>query len=306
MPRTYSSQIPQTRLSSAPPPPLVTSRDVEQELRRLFKGPTEGLVIRVYGEPGGTSSPEALDAFREMFSSLRMYDERYKKKGGDILVDAPDRRILSRALRVLAKEEHQKRILDRVLTTFGRRLIDPLGTILDATPEGSIMARLSVLRDIFLAQIADLHLTHESQQVLSDDVRKMMSDEYLSMVAEHEERVQRPRVRRLAQKILRLVGSTFHRALRTWPEHADQIAASIARRISGKVRLQDIPSLIKAQIAAGIEEFLWVETSTEIEGALGQLFAENKAVVSTPPAPLDRTVYRDFAEACWDIIAEHC
>ena len=37
--------------------------------------------------------------------------------------------------------------------TFGHHLIDPLAAILDTTPEGTIMSRLSVLRDMFLSLI---------------------------------------------------------------------------------------------------------------------------------------------------------
>jgi hypothetical protein len=289
-------------VQSAPQSSLISAEDVEQEIQRLFLAQAgSGLVIRVYGESGGAA--ENLEAFREMLDSLRMYD--YGNTGGDVLVDAPNRSILSRALGVLAREEHQKRILDRVLTTFGRHLIDPLATILDTTPEGSIMSRLAVLRDVFLAQVVDLKLTLESQQMLSEDIKRMMSDEYLAMVAEHEERVQRPRVRRLAQQILRLVGSTFHKALRSWPSHADQIAAMVARRINGKVHLREVPILVRDQIAQGIEEFLWVETANEIEGALAPLFAQHRGVVSAPPPPLDRALYAEFARACWEIISEY-
>jgi hypothetical protein len=293
---------PPQSVQSAPQSALISAEDVEQEIQRLFLGQAgSGLVIRVYGESGGAA--ENLEAFREMLDSLRMYD--YGNTGGDVLVDAPNRSILSRALGVLAREEHQKRILDRVLTTFGRHLIDPLATILDTTPEGSIMSRLAVLRDVFLAQVVDLKLTLESQQMLSEDLKRMMSDEYLAMVAEHEERVQRPRVRRLAQQILRLVGSTFHKALRSWPSHADQIAATVARRINGKVHLREVPLLVRDQIAKGIEEFLWVETANEIEGALAPLFAQHRGVVSAPPPPLDRALYAEFARACWEIISEY-
>jgi hypothetical protein len=285
-------------------PSLITAADVVQEVQRLFAAGSEsGLVIRVYGEPAGASA--TADAFREMLDSLRMYDENYRS-GGEVLVEAPSRAAIARALSVLGREEHQKRILDHILTTFGRRLIDPLAAILDTTPSGSLVGRLSMLRDLFLGQIADLRMTPESQQILSDDVRRVLTDEYLAMVAENEERVQRPRVTRLAQQILRLVGQTFHRALRRWPDHADQIAAAIARKNHGKMKLREIPALLRAQITAGVEEFLWVETSTDIEGALQPLFAEHKSVIPAGPPTLDRGVYREFAEACWSIIVEHC
>jgi hypothetical protein len=285
-----------------PPPPLVTTEDVVSELRRLFDaGPESGLVIRVYGDEDGGAD----DTFREMLASLKMYDERFRSDGR-ILVQAPSHEVLVRAMSVLGREQFQRRILSHVLTTFGRRLIDPLGEMLDATPDGSLMARLGMLRDFFLAQIADLKLTPESQQILSDDLRKLLSNDYLAMVAENEERVQRPRVAKLAQEVLRLIGGTFHRAFARWPEHAEHIATSISRRLSGDLSLRDVPAQLREQITDGIEEFLWVETSTEIEGALRSLFAEQGGASIGPPPKLEREAYREFAGACWKIIADNC
>jgi hypothetical protein len=295
-----------TPAPSAATRPLISTEDVVQEIHRLFDaGPEAGLVIRVYGDASGAVSAEADATFREMLASLRMYDDRFRTEG-PLLVQAPSRASLARAMKVLGKDEHQRRILNQVLTTFGRRLIDPLGDTLDARPAGSLMSRLGMMRDLSLAQIADLKLTPESQQIVSDDLRKMFSDEYLAMVAEHEERVQRPRVTRLAQEVLRLIGGTFRNALLRWPDHAGRIAGSISRRLQGEVGLRDVPTLIREQITNGIEEFLWVETSTEIQGALNSLFAEQKSAVSVAPAPLEREAYREFAGACWQIIADNC
>lgn len=291
--------------SSTPYPSLITETDVRSELHRLFDaGPESGLVIRVYGE--ASDSPGALETFQEMFASLRMYDTSPKGSFGEILVDAPSKATITSALSVLGREEHQKKILDHILTTFGRRLIDPLASILDTTPTGSVMARLTMTRDILLAQLADMRMTPETQHILSEDLRKLLNNEYLSMLADHEERVQRPRVAQLAQQILRLIGSTFHRALRRWPEHAEQIASSIARRNHGKVPLREIPVLLRNQISAGIEEFLWIETSADIEGALRPMLAAHRDVMPITPATVDRASYREFAEACWAIIAERC
>lgn len=290
---------------SLPPAPLITDEDIREEIHRLFDaGPDSGLVIRVYGEP--SEGQAAADTFREMLASLRMYEGKQKDEPLEILVDAPGKAHIARALSVLGQNQHQKRILDYILTTFGRRLIDPLAEILDTTPTGSLTARLTVLRDIFLAHIADLRMTPESQQILSSDLRKLLTDEYLAMVAENEERVQRPRVAKLAQQILRLVGSTFHRALKRWPDHAEQIASSIVRRSPKKVRLSEVPKLIRGQIIDGIEEFLWIETSADIEGALRPMLAEYQDVMPVSPATLERSTYRQFADACWAIIAEHC
>ncbi|MBK9263452.1 MAG: hypothetical protein IPM54_27060 [Polyangiaceae bacterium] len=287
---------------SAALPPLITAQDVEAEIQRLFLSQAgSGLVIRVYGEEGGTA--ENIEAFREMLNSLRLYD--YGTGAGEVYVDAPNSSVLTRALNVLAREQHQKRILDRVLTTFGHHLIDPLAAILDTTPEGTIMSRLGVLRDMFLAQIAGLKLTHESQDMLTQDLLMAFDDAYLRMVAEHEERVQRPRVRKLAQEILRLVGSTFHAALRAWPEHADNIAMLISRRMKGQVHLREVPTLIRGQICAAIEDFLWLETASKIESALEPLFAQHSGLMSGPMPTLDRSLYGEFAQACWEIIADY-
>ncbi|MEP7122294.1 MAG: hypothetical protein ABJE95_15340 [Byssovorax sp.] len=287
-------------------PTLVSESDVMAEIQRQFgAGAEAGLKIRVYGAPeGGEASAEA---FREMLASLQMYDDRYRVGGTDqVMVDPPTRAALTRGLSVLGRVEHQKRVLDHILTTFGRRLIDPLARILDTTPEGALTVRLGTARDLLLAQIADLKLTPESQHILTTDINKLLTPEYLAMVAEHEERVQRPQVKALAQQILRLLGATFHRAMGRWPDHAEQIAAGMARRFPPKVRLQDVPGLLRTQVTQGVEEFLWVETSTEIEGALGPLFASHRGLIAVPPPRLDRSVYREFAEACWTIIVEHC
>jgi hypothetical protein len=63
---------------------------------------------------------------------------------------------------VLGQERHQKRLLDFILTTFSRRLIDPLAAILDTTPNGTLMGRLMMMRSSLLRQIADIKMTPES------------------------------------------------------------------------------------------------------------------------------------------------
>lgn len=291
--------------TSQPPPPLVTDDDIRAELSRLFDaGRDAGLVIRVYGEPGNAN--DSADTFREMLESLRMYEGKQNGEPFEIFVDAPSQVLMAQALAVLGKETHQKRILDIVLTTFGRRLIDPLAELLDTTPTGAAMARLSLLRDLFVAQIADLRMTPESQQIISGDLRKLLTDDYLAMVAENEERVQRPRVAKLAQQILRLVAATFHRALKRWPLHAEQIAITISRRNQGKVPIRELPVIIRGQIVDAIEEFLWIETSADIEGALRPMLAAHQDVMPTAPAAIERSTYRAFAEECWTIVSENC
>ena len=180
------------------------------------------------------------------------------------------------------------------------------GYVVSEGPTGSLVSRLGMMRDLFLSQVHELRLTVETQQILSGDLRKLLSDEYLTLLAENEERVQRPRVTQLAQRILRLIGAIFRSALQRWPAHAEQIAASIARRTQGEIRLRDVPLILRTQITDGIEEFLWVETSNEIEGALRALLAEHRSTVDVEPVRLERETYREFASACWKIIAEHC
>jgi hypothetical protein len=284
--------------------PLVTYQDVVEEVHRLFDaGPDSGLVIRVYGEEDG--GPAADAAFREMLASLRMYDMRFSE-GVTPKVEPPSRAALARAMSVLGREEHQRRILKHVLTTFGRRLINPLNDQLDPGPVGPLLSRLGMMRDMILANVAGIGLTPASQEELSTDLRRLLSDAYLAGIAEHEERVQRPRVTELARAVLRLIGGIFRGALQRWPDHADRIAGSITRRLTGAVPIGDVPLLLREHITAGIEEFLWVETSTEIEGALRSLYAEHRGTVRIEPAPLSREAYREFASACWKIIADNC
>src|SRR5262245_61514089 len=92
--------------------PLISTEDVVQEIHRLFDaGAESGLVIRVYGDDA-----RGADAtFREMLASLQMYDSRFKERGA-VMVQAPSRASLSRAMTVLGREEHQRTILNHVLT----------------------------------------------------------------------------------------------------------------------------------------------------------------------------------------------
>ena len=210
--------------SSAPRSALVTADDVRDEVHRLFDAGPEGLlVIRVYGEDGDAATADA--TFREMLESLRMYDDRYRE-GSAVTVRGPTKEMLTRAMLVIGRDEHQRKILGQALVGFGRRFIDPLAGLLDTTPEGSLVTRLMMTRDIFLAQVASLNLTPESQQILATDLKTLLSDDYLAMLAENEERVQRPRVTELAKQVLRVIGSIVRRAFARWPHHAEQIAGT--------------------------------------------------------------------------------
>lgn len=291
--------------SRRPAPTLTISQaDVEQEISRLFgEHGHAGLVIRVQGEDSTVSGRS--EAFRELLDSLAIYDFRGHTE--EIRVKPPDVKAITMALSVLGTARVKRRLFERILLTFGKRIVEPLGQILDTTPGGLLLGRMSGLRNNLLAWIAQLKLTHETQQILTGDLRKLLSDDYLTMLAEHEEQVQRPRVAELAQQLLHLIGTNFERAFRHWPSHARIIADSVSRRMGVHMTLRESPLVIRERIVEGIEEFLWIETSTELTGALQQLFQQPRyqGLTEGPPA-IERTTYRQFAEACWDIISENC
>ena len=274
---------------------------MKEELHRLFGGGEERLVVSVYG---GGDDAGVVATFDELMTSLEMHGGIAPGGLPNALVDAPDAAMIERALSVLGQRDLKRRVLDQVLTTFGRRLIDPLGNVLDPGPDGLMMSELVRVRERLLADVEDLDATHETRSILAGDVRKLLSDEYLSMLADNEERVQRPRVRELAREILRMIGDCFHAALERWPSHAGAIASAASRRLDDKVTLRELPHLIRAQVVSGIEEFLWVETSTHVEGALAAMFRAHRDIAAKPP-PLEREAYREFAEGCWRLIASH-
>lgn len=287
----------------APPPhpgqgPLVTSADVSREIERLF-GDADGLlVVTVHGGDAGSN-----ESFHELMESLSLFHGD-QESIADAVVDAPDANTLAKALRVLAQPALQRRIMDQLLTAFGKRLIEPMRDLLDPGPQGSLMTELVSVRLRILTDVARLRVTPETRGLLQNDIEKLLSDAYLEMLAENEERVQQPRVQALAQETLHLLGNIFYGALQRWPQHAEQIAHAVSRRIGTTVRLRDIPNLLRQHIVAGIEEFLWVETSSEIEGALGPLFSSHEDIAAAPPT-LDRRPYRELAEGCWALVSEY-
>ena len=286
-------------------PITVSEADVENEIARLFGGRDQaGLVIRVQGGDGSAAGRSA--AFRDLLASLKLYD--FHKKREEIRVAPPDKETIASALAVLANPGLKRRLFERILLTFGKHIVDPLGQILDTTPGGALLERMALIRDHLLDGIRKLKLTYETQEILVDDLQKLLSDEYLTMLAEHEENVQRPRVTQLAQQILHLIGTTFERAFRQWPHHADTIASSISRRMGSSLTLRESPVVIRERIVEGIHEFLWIETSTELSGAIGQLFgqARSQGIIGEQEPSLERDTYRQFAEACWEIISENC
>ncbi len=129
-----------------------------------------------------------------------------------------------------------------------------------------------------------------------------------TMLAEHEEQVQRPKVVELAQQVLHLVGAVFQRAFSSWPSHAESIADSVSRRMGPSISLRENPVVIRGRIVEGIEEFLWVETSTELSGALSQLLSQQcyAELVDGPLPTIDRAMYHAFAQACWNLVEQNC
>lgn len=298
-----TDQVNMTSLESAPS--VVTHGDVERTVRQLFSV-TDGqeLVVRVHG---AGDREQRNDAFSELLESLAMYNGG-ALKAAELRVAPPGKEAIVRALSVLGQKGLQRRLFERVLLTFGRALVDPLAEILDRAPGGPLLTHMASLRLRLFQGVGDLRLTQETQQILMTDLGRLLSDDYLSMLAEHEEKVQRPRVKKLAQEVLQLVGSTFHRAFQRWHDNAQQIADLVHRRFGGPLALGAHPTVIRTRIVEAVEEFLWIETSAELSGALSQLFAQKAyaGLVASPTVDLDRGVYRQFAEACWELISEHC
>lgn len=282
----------------------ITPAAVESEIRRLFStGGADNLVIRVQGAAASSEGRE--DAFRELLESLAMYHEEFRETR-EILVEPPRVEAIARTVAVLAQAGLQKRLFERVLWTFGRGIIEPLGAILEVRGDEGLLRRMQAIRRQLLDDVQKLRLSDETQQLLAGDLEKLLTDEYLQLLSDHEEKVQRPRAEALARETLHLIGLTFQRAFRAWPEHATRIAESVHRRFSGQMSLRECPLLIRQRIVEGIEGFLWVETGTELEGALSQLYGQPqyRGLLGGRTPSLGRELYHDFAEACWELVAE--
>jgi hypothetical protein len=282
---------------------VLTDEEVMREFARLFGGEREGgLRVTVPDAPHDAITGPA--ALRELVASMHMHDP--DSRAGELMVDAPHPRAIARGLSVLAQEENQKALLDRALGTFGRRVIDPLARMLDKHGEGATLNRLGMLRDLFLVQVRDLGLSHESEEILLGDLRKLLDDGYLSMVAEHEERVQRPRGAKLAQSVLRAIGSTFHAELARWKDVSDEVAARIAGRLPRRMPLGDCPRALREAAVTEIEDVLWKATHEVLAAELERLFAKHRDLVPVSPDPPGRAQYRKLAEAAWTIVTAAC
>lgn len=274
----------------------ISTRDVEAEVERLFG--TDGLVVRVHSDDPSQSARDS--AFAELLESLRMYGYT-----DSATVETPGADAIHRALSVLSNDHLQRQLFQKILLTFGGRIVNPLVAILE-TARG-VRGRMDDLRTSLLTGVRQLKISAETANLLRDDLEKLLTPEYLDMLAEHEEKVQRPLAEKLAQDVLHLIGATFQRAFRKWPEHARLIAESVARRMGGRVSLRTSPAVIRDRIIEGIEDFLWVETSNELDGALRQLLArcDWSRLVDKPPPEIDKSVYREFAEECWSLVSNN-
>ena len=278
-------------------PSLITQQDVEVEVERLFG--TDGVVVRVHTDDPSQAARDA--AFRELLDSLKMYGYT-----DAVTVEAPGADSITKALAVLAKEHLQRQLFQQILLTFGGKVVNPLVQILDSSP-AAVRARMAELRPQLLSAVSTLKISHETASLLRDDLARLLSPDYLDMLADHEEKVQRPLAEKLAHEVLHLIGATFQRAFRKWPEHARHIGESVSRRMGARVSLRASPAVIRERIVEGIDDFLWVETSNELDGALKGLLARYdwSRLVDRPPPEIDRAVYREFAEACWHLVSNN-
>jgi hypothetical protein len=274
----------------------ISTRDVEAEVERLFG--TDGLVVRVHSDDPSQTARNS--AFAELLESLRMYGYT-----DSATVETPGADAIHKALAVLSKDHLQRQLFQKILLTFGGRIVNPLVAILE-TARG-VRGRMDDLRTSLLAGVKQLKISAETANLLREDMERLLTPEYLDMLAEHEEKVQRPLAEKLAQEVLHLIGATFQRAFKKWPDHACLIADGVARRMGGRMSLRTSPAVIRDRIIEGIEDFLWVETSNELDGALRQLLTRYdwSKLVDRPLPEVDRAVYREFAEACWNLVSNN-
>jgi hypothetical protein len=284
-------------LELAGPPSFVTQRNVEQEVERLFG--SDGLVVRVLSDDPSQSARNA--AFTELLDSLKMYGYN-----DSITVESPGVDTIARGLDVLSDPQLQRRLFQQILLSFGGKIVDPLAALLETSPLG-LRSLMTELREALLVTVGQFKISHGTASLLRDDMRWVLTDEYLAKLADHEEKVQRPQAAKLAQEVLHLIGATFQRAFNKWPAHARVIAESVARRMGARVSLPASPAVIRDRIVEGIEDFLWGETSHELDGALAQLMERYKWVelVDRPAPVMDRAAYREFAVACWELVSSN-
>lgn len=297
---------------------LLKEDTIEQWLQSMVGSAIAGpgldgvrVILRVDGKTVSDSmgiGSQSLDeetkaAISELTRSMQLYTG-----GSDVAtarVSAPSAQLLRNAVRVLADPSVRRRTLGAALTIFGRRVTAPLDRVLSSRDAGPA-ARLRVYRAKILASLDDLRLSHETVKMLRNDLNATLSDAYLDLLGENEDKVLRPRMTELAHRVLDVLGGSFHRALDRFATNADNISGRIVRQMPESMTLSELPSHLKAGFVAAVADYLAVETSTEIEGSLRVLSGQYEDVVP-PEQPLafSEDWYRDVAIECWKVIAAY-
>jgi hypothetical protein len=298
---------------------LIGDGEIDSWVRAMFAtaqlSEVDGVrvVVKIGGQAlttglGGTADGEIDEstraAIRELTQSLAMYSG--VTVPGDAEVSAPPLETISRALHALADPVARGKALGAALSIFGRRVVAPLERLLAARDSGPT-ARLIQWRAAVRNGVTDLRLAHETTQIIRNDLDRVFTDEYLHMLGENEEKTLRPRLAELAHRVLDVLASTFHRALDRFGSNADRVAVGIVRQLPRSMALRDLPSLVKHGFVAAVGEFLAVETSADLRGALHTLSGQYSDVVpSGQPLGFADEWYHDLAQECWDVIATYC
>src|SRR4051794_15504508 len=254
--------------SAAPSGPS-EDQDIESWVRSMFGdtllGDAEGvkLVVKIDGRvvsEGQRGKGAPLDAdtraiIRELTQSLAMHGG--VQMPGDTHVPPPPTDMIRRALGVLVDASGRRRTLGAALAIFGRRVTAQLERIL-ASAEAGPTARLVAWRGRVLRSLDDVTFTHESIRILRADLERLLTDDYLAMVGDNEEKFLRPRLTELAHRVIEVLGDTFHRALERFGGHIDQLSESIVRQLPKTMTLRDLPSLLKRGFVDALSDFLAV------------------------------------------------
>lgn len=300
--------------TTARPAGLIDDGQIEAWVRATF-GASEvdgvRVVVKVDGRAVGertggpalrASDPAMRAAIRELTQSFAMHGGSIAP--GDTRVGAPPAATIRTALRALTDPEARRRALGAALSIFGRRVVAPLEALLTSR-QASPAARLAMFREQLRAQVAALPLASETQRILRTDLDAMLTDEYLAMLADNEERTLRPRLTELARRVLDVLAGTFHRALDRFDANVDAVGDRVVRRIPPQMPLRDLPGALKRGFVDAVADYLTVETGSELRGALATLSRQYADVVPAGESlAFADEWYADLAVACWDVIAQ--
>lgn len=296
---------------------LLPDQSIEDWVQHTFGpsmiDPRDGvrLVVKFGGEEAGTlfgterDDAEIRASIRELTSSFRMHGGGPSAPGA-LQVKAPSSAMIRRALNALVEPTARRRTLGAALSIFGRRVVAPLEHLLSSDEEGAT-SRLRAWRNQLLAQVSLLGITHETQQIITGDLARLLSEDYILMLGENEEKTLRPQLSELAQKVLDVLGTVFYRAFDRFSEHIDQISETIVRNLPKTMSLRDMPSELKRGFVSAVTSFLAVETSTELKGSLGILSIQYASLIDAEhPLAFDESWYGDVAAECWQVISGYC